>query len=427
MSPRFRLRIRSSSRRAFTLVELLIAMAIFVILATLAIGGFRVAYDADRVGEAATVVRGGIEGARSRAIKSKEVRGLRLLLDPQDNRIVTSIVYVGEPEVIEGYCRVEFDNAQDHGDTQSHYKWRVFPAFDKEGNRPDVSWRQLFERGLLRAQCSIEIEGRPHRVWYRSTVGGKDVYGANEDPYTDDAWTLTSGDHEEISLFSSEEPQVPGELPDYGIPDTRRPPAGYRDTDEIGNSPSPLGLPSAVASKRLKYRLHLLPAVLEGASPVALPRNTCIDLDGSYLPKSWRPESVDRAYGPVAGNEVRPIDILFTPRGNVSRDLVGSGFLIFRIAHRNDVDAARINLGLNTSSKPMVIANPEYSARFVTLATQTGMIHISPVKGELAGEEFDGKKNNRYFWDTISKTSSTDPFHNVDPFRDAILGREAVQ
>lgn len=425
MSPRFRLRIRSSSRRAFTLVELLIAMAIFVILATLAIGGFRVAYDADRVGEAATVVRGGLEGARSRAIKSGQVRGVRLLLDPQDNRIVTSIVYVGEPEVIEGYCRVEFDNGLDGTPAESRQKWRVFPVSDPDtGNPPDISWNALYRRGLLRSQCKIELYGRSYTLWDQIEKQAREFDGA---PPYDDAWTLSESPEDDSShLFPGAGLAEAGEAPENydGTILSKRPPNA--DTSERNVTDSPHGLRRAVASKPMKYKLHLLPAVLEGASPVALPRNTCIDLDGSYLPKGWRPGSVNRAYGRVAGNEVLPIDILFTPRGNVSRDLVGNGFLIFRIANRNDVDAARINLGLNSSTDPRVIANPEYSARFVTLVTQTGMTHISPVKGELAGEEFNGQKNSRYFTDTFS-ASSSDPFYNVNPFRDAILGREAVQ
>lgn len=423
MSPRLRLPIRSSSRRAFTLVELLIAMAIFVILATLAISGYRVAYDADRVGDAASVVRGGIEGARSRAIKSKEVRGLRLLLDPQDNRIATSIVYVGEPEVIEGYCRVEFDNEQDGTEVSSHRKWRVFPAFDKDGNTPEITWRSLYQRGLLRARCRIEINGKPLQVYSRSEVGGRDIYdlgGPNEKLYRDDAWTLSENQQTGISLFT--EQIITDGSPPEGMAGGVRPSTGYIEAKEIdvsvGEGGSPIGLPHAVATILLKYKLHLLPAVLEGASPVALPANTCIDLDGSLVPSTWRPGSTNRAYGPLVQgtNEVLPIDILFTPRGNVSRDLIGEAFLIFRIANRNDLEAARANISgfPSTGPSPTIIQNPEYSARLVTLVTQTGMLRISPVSGELPGELISGSLNSQ------SVTGK-------EPFRDAILGREAVQ
>ncbi|HWL10753.1 MAG TPA: prepilin-type N-terminal cleavage/methylation domain-containing protein, partial [Planctomicrobium sp.] len=99
-------------RSAFTLVELLVAMGIFVILASLAVTGYQSTYNMDQVGQAASTVRASLEGARSRAIKAKGRRGLRLLLDPQDRRIVTSLAYVSPPETVTGYLRLEFDNRQ---------------------------------------------------------------------------------------------------------------------------------------------------------------------------------------------------------------------------------------------------------------------------------------------------------------------------
>src|SRR5690606_11066850 len=84
---------RMPGRPAFTLVELLVAMTIFSILAVMTLSALR-SNDSDRISAATGTLRNALEGARSRAIKSRQVRGLRLITDPNDSRIVTSLIYV---------------------------------------------------------------------------------------------------------------------------------------------------------------------------------------------------------------------------------------------------------------------------------------------------------------------------------------------
>jgi len=400
--------ICSPARSAFTLVELLVAMGIFVILASLTVGGFRSAYDSDRVGEAASTLRAGIEGARSRAIKSKEKRGLRLLLDPQDNRMVTSIVYVGEPEVVEGYLRVEYDNRESPEPGPAGQLWRVFAVPDPDAPMESYQlWKPLFERGLLRLsspQCTVEFAGKRYQLVRRSTQGSL------PDDY---AWIIDSG-------FVNSTP-APDESPEYVDDDDDL--GGYRpnnaDPQETSGSGSPIGLPRAVVSMPMKYKLHLLPAVLEGTNPVALPRNTCIDLDGSKIPEAWRPGSTGRNYGPIAGSEVLPMDILFTPRGQLDRTLVAEGFLHFRLADRNDVMAARTTSPAsaflpNTGASPIVVKNPEHPGKLVSLVTRTGVLRISNVFGE-GSTSSPPDYNNQLFDLTAGER----------PFDYAIYGREA--
>jgi len=406
-------------RRAFTLIELLVVLSIMVILATLSISGFRNAMDSDRVGEAASTLRATLEGARARAIKAGEARGVRLFLDPADGHVVTSIAYVGAPQTITGFLRVEYDNRDPSSvsaieQARSLGKWRVFDASEQVDNFNMVNWRDLFNRGLLRPGCDIEIRSNgataeKFKLMYRSVGTGIG---------NDDAWVL-----DQVYPYSKDDSgPPPGKIPTNS--DLNEPGAGF-------------GLSSAIASQPIPYTLSLLPAVLEGSSPIDLPANTCIDLDGSRVPTYWRPANPrqtsspyaplapNRAYGPVmdlgtAGLEIRPMDIMFTSKGTADRTLLAEGFLIFRLARIGDIRNARANLSAylpnTTADTPVVVKDPEYPAKLVTLVTQTGVLHISNVYGE-------GDNNS------TSPPTLNDEIITAanNPFMAAILGREAKQ
>jgi hypothetical protein len=187
-------------------------------------------------------------------------------------------------------------------------------------------------------------------------------------------------------------------------------------------SPSPyngIGLKGAVASDPLPYTLHLLPAIRDGAAPVVFPQGACIDLDGSKIPPSWRNIDASKPYGPIDSysNDVRPMDLLFTAQGTVYRDLLLEGFLHFRIARTSDIIDAR-NKGTLPSSKPtypIIVRDPEYAARVVSLTTQTGSLRVSEVFTGTSYTPLDQTPNN----ETIPTWQ--------DAFRYAIRGREAKQ
>lgn len=145
-------RVISHRRPAFTLVELLVAMAIFSILGVLAISGFRET-DSDRISSATATLRNALEGARSRAIKSGQIRGLRLIRDANDSNFITSLVYIGPPE--EGY---------DEGDGILKYtdgKWQLKPSTMSD-------WENLHDRGLLSTPTRVELP-RGSGKWYPVT------------------------------------------------------------------------------------------------------------------------------------------------------------------------------------------------------------------------------------------------------------------
>ena len=90
-------------RSAFTLVEILVTIGIFLLLTAMTLAMVNISADRDRVRGASRHLQSRLEGARDRAIYAGEPRGLRFLLDtngpqPAGQPItVTSSVYVGAP------------------------------------------------------------------------------------------------------------------------------------------------------------------------------------------------------------------------------------------------------------------------------------------------------------------------------------------
>jgi prepilin-type N-terminal cleavage/methylation domain-containing protein len=91
-----------TGKRGFTLVELLVAIAIMLIVTTMTITTVNLTLDRDRIRSSARQVQSYIEGARNRAIFASEPRGVRFFIDENNPKAATSMVYIGplEPEVV---------------------------------------------------------------------------------------------------------------------------------------------------------------------------------------------------------------------------------------------------------------------------------------------------------------------------------------
>lgn len=207
---------------------MLVAIGIFVILATLTVGAFR-SSGPDRISAATGTFKNALEGARSRAIKSGEVRGLRLIQDSIDTRIATSLVYVGAPEFDTGTGSL----------VHSGGVW-VF------GNNDTSTWETLQSGGFLNVGNRIEIPANTGN-WYTITAFSPNVNMAGQDAVT------LAGHYQ---------------------------PSTHNGTSFV-----------AVPSSNLAFRMELSPTVLSGSEPIVLPPDTCIDLDGSVVP--WRDSSGD--------------------------------------------------------------------------------------------------------------------------------------
>ena len=90
--------IERNSRSGFTLIELLVVVSIILTLATITLVSVNFSYSRDRVRAAGRQLQSFVAGARDRAIYSKEVRGVRLILDPQNQHTAIAVQYIGAPD-----------------------------------------------------------------------------------------------------------------------------------------------------------------------------------------------------------------------------------------------------------------------------------------------------------------------------------------
>ena len=399
----------SRMRRGFTLVELLVVVAIFSILATLVVSGFTI-NNADRVGNSVATVKNAIEGARSRAVADGAVRGVRLIVDQNNPRIVTSMVYVESPGFDEGICNVEFVVG---------VGWRVVnvddpvPATPNDPlNRPNDTWNDLNDRDLIQAGARIEIP-RDSGNWYTVSAWFIDVV---DDPVFGDPMT-----RDVIRIVESYRPST------------------YETVANPSPPPPTITRPVAINGNRIPYRLELAPTVAEGAEPILLDPQACIDLDGSRVPEAWRfREDVNRngvidgaeSDTPPDGNgngqfdfslNYSPrMDILFASDGTVVGDVRTSGILHFRICEISDVILAeplrQRALGDDFSTTPgypnfITPVDPENEHKALSLFPQTGGIVVS----EIDRRWDDGDTNG---FNSIVDQDGT-------PFEFAVQGRES--
>ena len=131
-------------RRAFTLVELLVVLAIVLILAAVTISSVNFSYNADRMRAGGRQLQSFLMGARDKAIYANEVRGVRLLLDPNDNHAVSAVQYIGAPQRETGMLTFNFATTSDStGRTVSFIS--------------GTPWASLSRRGFLRVGNRIQI------------------------------------------------------------------------------------------------------------------------------------------------------------------------------------------------------------------------------------------------------------------------------
>lgn len=320
----------SRDREGFTLIELLVAITIFAILATIAIASFSESGN-DRVPAAARTLRSMLGGAQSRAAKDKAPRGVRLLVDPVQvdtatgrTCFVSSLVYIGANRDIEGTLPSLPAN--------SGSSWVLTQA-----SGDTVRWKDLVANQLLKA--------------------GQQV-------------TLTGGDGTICTMLIS---QAEGDANGNGTVDSGEEIFTNMSFDDLIRVVGPLAPPRL---SPVTYRLELAPEVLPNVEPVALPRNTVIDLDASALPASLRPSGMATAYA--------NIDLVFSARGTMT-GLFADGTVLS--LYVGDVEDSQLGRPSPLGSPPLYVATAIRPRRLVTIFPATGQV-VPSEYAEVNGSQF---------------------------------------
>ncbi len=376
-------------RQGFTLVELLVAMGIFIILATITIAAFR-SNSADRVGASAGSLKNAIEGARSRAISSGEPRGIRLIPDPNNGRVVHSFVYLTAPTLFEGFdLRLQF---VPYNTAVDPYQGRWVIASEPIDDPPNSPFERLNDRGLMLRGTRIEIP-MDSGNWYtilRRTAANRfelqhDQANATREMYHNYDEYIELPGESSSTLVRSYHAQSYDEnhRQNYASLQGAGQPFEFIVHDHIISKPTP-------------FRIKLPSTVLPGSEPTMLSRGVGIDMDGSHLPgifNDWRPRlnnPFQNASGVDDTDLYSPLmDIMFSPRGTLQGAQQSQGILTFRIAYLEDIELD-YNLQISgTQKRPvhlddadtefLVRANPQRDHKTVALFTETGQAIIAEI------------------------------------------------
>jgi type II secretory pathway pseudopilin PulG len=374
---------RRTSRAGFTLVELLVSIGIFIILATLALSAFRDSKH-DKVAAGARQIYASIGGARSRASKTNEPRGVRLLQDKQDYTLITNIQYVGQSQLYDGTLRVQINSS---GVVQLRTT-----ATDE--------WEDLRNEGLLKPGSQIYIRtSNPQATTTPSaanSTGGRwyTIASPGFDPDNDRIRIVGLIDGAQWN------PTALGTGPDVGA---------YQFYPYASNSGANSGEATFSNTLPIPYLLRLAPQELPETEAIKLPSGMVVDLTSSRIPSSWgafedrNQNGVLDTAAPTEdlnGNGILDdvkFDIPVAPNGTVTGPLTGSGPIYLYLCHRDDVDRLRAMTGYaaglipgdfeNGTAAPYGPDHPSSERKLVCIIPQTGLVYIAAVNGADANND----------------------------------------
>ena len=376
-------------RLGFTLVELMMVVGLVLLIAVMTASAINLSISGDKVRGGARQVQSYLAGARDRAIYSKSPRGVRFLLDPTNNRTVSSMVYIAPTDDwVQGTIQLEWDTSV------VPPLARILRGFDNVSQNTGIinptGWLGLYQQGLLKDGLRIRIPNDNTGEWY----------------------TIDTSLMVNCSPDQSDGPNPP----------RLRLTTGYARAGTTDPNTTLAAFPAGQGPTT--YRLELPPSVLPNQEPVLLPKGCVIHLDrcstapeqtasgsaavgrGNKLPSGWRKPTTT---GDTSGFDYTSLmDVMFSPRGVVIGPAAQTGLIHFYIADQKDADLDRLYWS-TTSSYP-TFSPPEYGTwtdamspgyergdkLILTLFTRTGAVSTHPIHptdtfkfaetGEVAGK-----------------------------------------
>lgn len=386
-------RQQADRQRGFTLIELLVVVALLLILITITVVSIDYGFNSERVRSGARQLQSALEGARDRAIFAREPRGLRLLVDPAEPRMVTSMVYIGAANNwSEGQIRLERMDFEE--DVNGNGK--LDPGEDTNSNG------RLDGNGVADGPEVYIVRGDATCGW--STLKDRGFLGVYEDLNFNGV--LDAGeDQNGNGLLDLDAPRIKIPADDDGLWYTV---LSHRltATNQILQLVTPYRDPGTTPPNEViafqetgpnTYILELLPRILPEAQPILLPDGVVIDLDASDIPADWRPSRGEDANGNGqldvgedtdgdgqldVGTYSSRMDILFSPRGVVTGPLAAAGLIHLYVGERKDVIKVA-EVGVYAGGAP-VRRLPRYADIAAQLAPLVpGQNQFGPEDGEI--------------------------------------------
>ena len=308
-------------RSGFTLVELLVVVTILLILSTLAFAVFNSGRSSDRMRSAARTAQSAFLGGKDRALHAKDLRGVRLTRDSSNPNLVNGFVYLqslGTLSYPQGSIQLERLAQNPQSSSPNSPDVLIVHGFDASSSPattpPFVDWAQTSP--FFANPGRIRIPSGTGGQWFSFFINTTGVYA------------LQQG--QEFLQLATSFPTSTWPYPAYVVADPRT--SAFSSCDiQLGND------------------------VLPFHQPITMPSGCVIDLSynlgfcRSQIPASWStsvaPANVPLGWvvvGPdpnINGNviiQLSPMDIMFSPRGNVTGTVTAFGMLMFAVRDMRD-------------------------------------------------------------------------------------------
>ena len=369
--------MKSNRRSGFTIVELLVVVAILLILSYLAFAVFGTGKSSDKMRSGARSAQSAILGAKDRALHAKEPRGIRLALDQTNLNLVNGLAF------IQPLPTQNAGNAFGMQENNVAMMVNGLPTPSAQiviGAPEATSWFSEDSQGLWQAGLAqVKFPADSSGVWYplQQISNSAPFYG-----------TMNSGNLV-LNIAVAFDPNTGGIV---------SPRAAYSPTGQwtgISATQSNASCTISVGNELLAFH-----------QPMTLPSGCVIDLYYSQIPPTWYsqqsvlPNSVPAGYMIVAndpntaGNVIvrqynTPMDLMFSPRGNLTGSVSALGAIFFCI--RDIRDASNIQMDPTKISVQSQLAG---ESLILALYPQTGLVQTYDL--DITDANGDGFADNIY-------------------------------